>query len=268
MTRLITLRGFHSLALALAMLTAQAHATETPPPLTELLRQTSRSVLSLMEQFSEVKCTEAVTQTKLSKDGKPEYSEDSRFDYLVMIQGSSDDLLFDESRLEEKQARRSKNLPLLLTNGFSTMFLIFHPYYLKSFEFSLLGEEVVAGRRVMQLGFRHLNGTRTPSALLLRERQYPLSLAGTAWIDAATGALMKVEATLENNLEDVGLKNLKTEVVYAPVRLPGVSQQHWLPATATIEVETQKQRWRNQHRFLDYKVFSVSTEETPATVTQ
>jgi len=32
--------------------------------------------------------------------------------------------------------------------------------------------------------------------------------------------------------------------------------------TATIEVETTRQHWRNTHRFSDYKRFSVSTQES------
>jgi hypothetical protein len=37
---------------------------------------------------------------------------------------------------------------------------------------------------------------------------------------------------------------------------------HWLPETATIEAETPTQRWRNVHRFVNYKRFTVETKES------
>ena len=36
---------------------------------------------------------------------------------------------------------------------------------------------------------------------------------------------------------------------------------YWFPTEAVVEVETPKQHWRNTHRFLTYKQFSVATEE-------
>ena len=39
---------------------------------------------------------------------------------------------------------------------------------------------------------------------------------------------------------------------------------YWFPAQATVEVETQRQHWRNTHMFTDYKRFAVSTEEKVA----
>ena len=254
------------LAIILLALCTPAACAEPALPLPSTLERASAGVAALLEQFSEVKCTEYVTQAKLSKEGKPEYSEDSRYDYLVMIQASPDELLFNESRLEEQKPRHRKNVPLLLTNGFSTMFLIFHPYYMRGFDFQQVGESVIGGRRVIEFAFRHIRGTRTPTLLLLRERQYPLGLAGTAWVDAASGALVKIRAGLDSDLSDVGLKSFTTEVEYAPIHLRGMKQQAWLPQVATIEVETVKQRWRNLHRFTNYKAFSVSVEETTAGV--
>jgi hypothetical protein len=40
-----------------------------------------------------------------------------------------------------------------------------------------------------------------------------------------------------------------------------VKETYWFPADAQVEVETERQHWRNTHVFTDYKRFSVSTEE-------
>jgi hypothetical protein len=92
-----------------------------------------------------------------------------------------------------------------------------------------------------------------------------LDLAGMAWIDPDTGAIAKITAGVESGtMEDVGMKSLRSEVEFAPIRFGANEPPHWFPSTATVEVETPRQHWRNLHRFSDYKRFSVTTEEQVA----
>jgi hypothetical protein len=100
--------------------------------------------------------------------------------------------------------------------------------------------------------------------LALRGREYPLELSGEAWIDHQTGVITRIAATVGDTLQDLGLKSLQSEIVFAPTRFHDVSETYWFPSMATVEVETPRQHWRNTHRFTDYKQFSVSTEEKVA----
>jgi hypothetical protein len=232
-------------------------------PLDEVLTRTAKHVSKFLDQFSQVKCTEQVVQEKLSPKGKVEHREESKFDYLVILTNSGGELMLDESRLADHEAKHKKNLPLLVTNGFATLFLIFHPSYQGSFTFEDLGVESMNGRPVVKVGFKHVRGMRSPTALLLRGREYPLELEGTAWIEPESGAITRMEAGIGQGMEDVGLRRLSSRVEYASVfHDPGAK---WLfPTVATIEVETPRQYWRNTHRFTDYKRFQVSTEESVA----
>jgi hypothetical protein len=65
-------------------------------------------------------------------------------------------------------------------------------------------------------------------------------------------------------MEDVGLKALRSEITYAPVTFHDPPATFWFPSQATVEVETQRQHWRNTHSFADYKRFAVSTQEQVA----
>ena len=71
-------------------------------------------------------------------------------------------------------------------------------------------------------------------------------------------------AGVEQGLEDIGMKSFRSEVSFAPVSFRDVKEAYWFPITATVQVETPRQHWRNTHRFTDYKRFSVSTEEKVA----
>ena len=116
-----------------------------------IVDRASRQVTAFLDQMSDVKCSEHVTQLKLDKNGHTAYQENSSFDYLVLLQGSGDELLLNESRLGDahNQQRNKKNVPLLITNGFSMLMLIFHPYYRNSFEFAAMPDEIVAGHRTV-----------------------------------------------------------------------------------------------------------------------
>jgi hypothetical protein len=230
--------------------------------LNDLLTRASDQTSVFLDQFSEVKCTEQVRQEKLGKDDKVELKEDSTYDYLIILTSAGGELNLSESRIPVREAKRDrKNTSMLLSNGFATLFLVFHPYYAEAFKFTLAGEEVIGGRVLEKVSFEHVPGMKSPAALALRGREYPLELSGTAWIDPQTGTIAKIEAGIANTLQDVGLKALSSEIDFAPVPFSDSKQVYWFPTQARVEVETPRQHWRNLHQFTQYKKFSVSTEE-------
>lgn len=241
---------------------ANAFAPREAPTLSDLLTRTADQTAAFLDQFSDVKCTEQVRQEKLGKDEKVELKEDSTYDYLVILTNAGGELNLSESRIPVHDAKRDrKNTSMLLSNGFATLFLVFHPYYAQAFTFSLAGEEVVSGRTLTKVGFEHIQGMKSPAALALRGREYPLELSGAAWIDPETGSIAKIEAGIGQTLEDVGLKSFRSEIDFAPLPFADSKQVYWFPTQARVEVETPKQHWRNLHEFTAYKKFSVSTEE-------
>jgi hypothetical protein len=253
--------------LAVTMLVGLAFAATTPASpeaqkLSDLLTRTADQTSLFLDQFSDVKCTEQVRQEKLGKDDKVELKEDSTYDYLVILTNAGGELNLSESRIPLQEAKRDrKNTSMLLSNGFATLFLVFHPYYAEAFKFTLAGEEVVGGRVLQKVSFEHVPGMKSPAALALRGREYPLELSGTAWIDPQTGIITKIQAGIADTLQDVGMKALRSEIDFAPVAFSDSKLVYWFPTQARVEVETPRQHWRNLHQFTAYKKFTVSTEE-------
>lgn len=239
-----------------------------PDKLQALLQRTGEQMTEYVEKFSDVRCSERVIQQKFKNNGseKVDLKEESSYDYLVILSNNGGELSLSESRLPVREAKvDKKNRSMLVSNGFATLFLVFHPLYANSFEFSERGEEVVDGRRLTKIVFRHVRGTRTPAALALRGREYPLELSGTAWLDAETGSLSRISAGIDNTMADVGLNTLQSDVVFAPFQFHDPDKTYWFPQRAIVEVETPRQHWRNTHEFTNYKRFSVSAEEQVAT---
>jgi len=230
--------------------------------LNDILERTANQTSVFLDQFSDVKCTEQVRQEKLSKDNKVELKEDSTYDYLVILTNTGGELNLSESRIPVHEAKKDrKNTSMLLSNGFATLFLVFHPVYAESFKFTLAGQDVIEGRTVEKVSFQHVHGMKSLAALALRGREYPLELQGTAWIDPETGSIVKIEAGIADTLQDVGLKAMTSEIDFAPITFADSKQAYWFPTQARVEVETAQQHWRNLHQFTGYKKFSVSTEE-------
>jgi hypothetical protein len=249
----------HGLAIALGLLAIAQHL-DAQTGSRNAIEPTGARVSAYLAELSEVTCTEHVSQEKLTRSGKVELRQESTFDYLVMIDGSDDAFSLNESRLVKQQGASGKNLPLLVTNGFSTLFLIFHPYYREAFVLTPEAEVVESGERLVRIHFQHVRGKRTPIALAVRGREYPLEIAGDAWIEPVTGAITRIEAGLAEPMDDIGLRTLHFQVNYSPMKLAGSEQPFHYPTSAYVELETRKQHWRNIHMFTNYKRFGVSTE--------
>src|SRR5579864_9277348 len=183
-------RKIHASVLFLAIMSltglsfaGTAAASPEAQKLNDLLARTADQTSAFLDQFSDVKCTEQVRQEKLGKDDKVELKEDSTYDYLVILTNTGGELNLSESRIPVHEAKRDrKNTSMLLSNGFATLFLVFHPYYAEAFKFSFVGEDVIGGRVLDKVTFQHVPGMKSPAALALRGREYPLELSGAAWI--------------------------------------------------------------------------------------
>ena len=240
---------------------AEPPATPEAQRLDQVLSIAGVQINTFLDQISDVKCTELVKQEKFGKDDKVAVKEEATFDYLVILTNTSGEINLSESRIPVHEGKDKKNRSLLVSNGFANLFLVFHPTYSDSFQFRWLGEETVNGHGLAKIGFEHVRGTRSPAALALRGREYPLELSGSAWIDPETGNIARIETTIGDTLQDVGLKSLSSRVEFSPMPFGSSGPVYWFPSAATVEVETHRQHWRNTHRFTDYKKFSVSTED-------
>jgi len=247
--------------------TSSAAQDSVPGSGDSLLSRGAAAAQVFAERLGMVRYTEHVAQSKLQENNKVEYKQEGFYDSLLLVRREGGRLSADLSAEQALRSAGFETRPLLVTNGFSTMALVLHPYYEESFQFTRLEDEVIEGQRLSRIRFEHIKGTDSPTALKLRGRNYPLALSGTIWLDPETTSVVRVEATLAEPMEDVGLKELRCDVRYAPVVLPESSQAWWLPVSASVELQTPTQRWRNVHIFSKYQKYAVdilvTTGETP-----
>jgi hypothetical protein len=255
-------RGRELLATIICVLVLCTAASAERKPLQTILDLAAANVTAFLDTISDVNCTEHVTQEKIGDNGKTMEKRESDFDYIVLLSNAGGELTLSESRVAADSNKEHKEkLPLLVSNGFSMLLLIFHPYYSAGFQFSFEPGQNDPIGEVTQIHFQHIPGARSPAALALRGREYPLDISGTAWIDTRTGVIDKITVRIGNEMEDIGLHALLGEIEYAPVSFQTAPGTYWLPAHATVEVQSRHQHWRNTHVFSAYKRFSVKTKE-------
>ena len=215
-----------------------------------------RAAESFWGQFTAVQSKERVTQTKVKADGKILASQLEEFDYVSFLKASSRGLMVEESRVSRSRTAKGA-AQFLITSGFPTLLLIFHPDFRDKFDFTEMPP--VPDPAIRVIGFRSKPDAASMSALKLQGHLYPILWDGAATVDTSSGAIRRIEAGLAGPMDDLGLSELHVEIDYGPATLAGTREALWLPARATISLKTPRQAWRNVHEFTDYKKFSVTT---------
>ena len=238
-----------------------AHAAPAASVPVDALSRAREQVQKFFDRFSNVACTESLTQLLLGKNGKPFYRENSVYDYQFQVTTENGALSFSEARDVRSPAFRDPGRSLLLTSGFASLLLVVHPLYEASYTFTSEGEEQVGTASFTKVRFTAVPGATSPAALRLRGRNYPLPLSGVLWIDPETGAVVKLQAQVDSSLSDLGLAGMKSEIQYAAHQFHNPDETMWIPESAMIDVETPRQHWRNLHRFTNYKRFDVNVHQ-------
>jgi len=254
------IRRFYHWVIATSLLAAAGAAEAPSRPEVALLERAGQRVQQFWDELSSVACTENAIQEKFNEKGKLVLSSRSAYDYLMSLRWSGGELLIDESRLPINDARKKPpEGALLATRGFATLMLVLHPEFQPSYLFTILPDEESSGRKMARVSFVPRDGGRSPAVLELKGREYPIAWEGTAWMDAASGTIERIQAHWKKPDEKIGLEMLASDVHYGPVTLRG--KNYWLPDTAAIEVKTRHQHWRNSHQFTKYRLFSVEADD-------
>ena len=224
------------------------------------LLRARKYVALFFEQSTNVVCAESVLQTVIGKNGKPAYREESKYDYQLEAVSTSGNLKLLESRDVRKQAFRDPARTLLITKGFASLLLIAHSQYESSYDFEPAGEENDGTVTLARFNFKPVPGASSPAALQLRGKNYPLPLSGTIWINKATGAITRLLVAVDSSLSDLGLQGMQSDIHYALVQFHNPDEAYWMPVSATIDLQTPLQHWRNVHRFTGYRRFRGTIE--------
>ena len=100
------------------------------------------------------------------------------------------------------------------------------------------------------------------SVLVMGGRPFGLRLRGRAWILADSYQVARLESDLADELPAIRLRLQHQDIEYRPVRFDEGKVEIWLPSTCDLYMDTRNRRFYRRHRFTDFKLFSVSVQQT------
>ena len=236
-----------------------------------ILSAVGKTVAEFFGNFPNTSSMEEIHQEKLrgkEKVGRKEKvgtTLDQKFRYLCFTPADAFGPGFEEYRSDVSGSRawpQGLGDGFMLTSGFASASLVFHPLYQPQSEFRYLGRQKINGRDTDVIAFAQqperarLNGSFRSGNLSMTTFSQ-----GVAWIDSQSYQIVRLRTDLLKPLLEVNLEKETTDISYGEVHFKGLPTGFWLPKEVTVAVDWNGKRLRNEHRYSAFKVFNVEAIE-------
>jgi tetratricopeptide (TPR) repeat protein len=230
-----------------------------------ILSAVGKTVAESFVNFPNTSSLEQIHQEKLQRKQKTPDTLDQKFRYLCFAPVLSWGPGFDEYRTDLVGRRKTpEGLAdgFMLTSGFASAALVFHPQYQSQAEFRFLGRQKVNGRDTYLVAYAQ----RPAKALLTGafksgDTSVTTFSQGLAWIDSETYQITRLRSDLLKPVQELNLQRETTEIAYGEVHFKDKAAVFWVPQQVTVTVDWSSKHLRNEHRYSDFKLFHVDANE-------
>jgi hypothetical protein len=233
--------------------------------LTIILRRAGEDVQAFFSNFQNTASEERVREERLNKDGKVKEYLDQRFQYVLVARPEDWGMGLEESRTDTHGNQAypvGLNSGLMLTSGFASASLVFHPAYQSGAAFRYLGRQTVNGRGCFVVAFAQRPETaQTVERFNVNGSSVLVLFQGLAWIDDRNYKLVRLRTDLLKPLPQIRLNRQTTEIGYGLVTFKEMSAEMWLPRDVAVTVEWQGRTYKNMHQYTDFKLFHTEAKE-------
>jgi Flp pilus assembly protein TadD len=233
--------------------------------LPEILRRTGANVESFFRTIPDTISQENVREERLGKQGTVTHSLDQSFQYLVLVQTGQTNIDVTEYRGDSQGRKVLVDNPdgrFMLTAGFTSLNLIFHPAFQCDANFRYLGSQLLQGHKAVVIVF-----AQTPQNIKLLEQfsvghtTVPILQQGVAWIDAESFQILRMRTDLLKAPPEFELRKQSTDVIYDKVEFGKETWPVWLPREVAVTVELKDRSWHNLHRYSAFRRFRVAATQ-------
>jgi hypothetical protein len=233
--------------------------------LAPVLDTMGKNVELLFANIPNVCSIERVLQERLTRKGTT--TSQQHFDYRYLM--TSEQLIWgpavDEHRAdvrghETAQSGASENY--MLTSGFVSAPLVFHPAYQAGSTFRLLGVQKLHGRRTYLLAYAQEPGkTHIFGSFQLGKTVSLTYSQGMAWIDAENYQIVRLVTDLLRPAPLMRLERVNTEIEFSEVQFKKQGTYFWLPADVTVTLDWNGNRLRNRHSYSEFLISDVDSSQ-------
>jgi tetratricopeptide (TPR) repeat protein len=256
-----TVDYLHSSAQEFKGLEAAKDQSELEPILTAV----GKNVAALFRDMQNTTSQEKVHLEKLLRNGKAKESMNERYLYLCLMPSDPGVPGFTEYRKNidvDTRKQGSLDRGYMLTSGFVSAALIFHPAYQSQSTFRYLGREMMDGRETYVIAFAQLpQKAELFGVFRSGDKSAPTFEQGLAWIDVQDYKILRLRTDLLKPLPEIRLTEESTQIDYQDVHFKQLAQGFWLPMDVTVTVRWEGKRLRNVHHYSDFRLFNVEHKE-------
>jgi len=243
--------------------------------LDSILSAVGKTVAEFFANFPSTSSLEQIHQEKLRRKQKVGATLDQKFRYLCFSPTEDWGPGFDEYRADSlgiQALPQGLQDGFMLTSGFASASLLFHPKYQSQATFRYLGRQKVNGRDAYVIAFAQQPGkARLNGGFKSGGISIPTFSQGLAWVDSQSYQITRLRTDLLRPLPEVNLERETTEIAFGEVYFKGIAGGFWLPQQVTVTVDWNGKHLRNEHRYSEFKLFNVKATQkirNPAVVGQ
>jgi hypothetical protein len=253
---------------SLVTATPELKGLEPAPSQAELkgiLEKTGEGVRSFFGTFQNTASLEEIREERLAKDGKAKDVLNEKFQYLLLARPEKWGLGLEEFRTNshgDRTAPTGLGSGLMVTSGFASASLLFHPQYQSGAAFRYLGRQTVDGHDCHVIAF-----AQDPKKAQMVERfntsdaSVLVLFQGLAWIDAGSYEIVRLRTDLLTPPSRIRLQRQTTEITYNPVQFKQAASALWLPSQVAVTLQWAGKTYRNTHRYSGFRLFNTETQE-------
>lgn len=145
--------------------------------------------------------------------------------------------------------------------AFAFIPIYLHPDYQDDNDYNYLGLQKVDGHQCLVIAFAETAATPHLSVKLTDGPfSYKVYLQGLVWIDSSSFQIIRIYTELLPDAVLKGIKQQTTEVTFAGIHFKGIEVALWLPREVVVNTDWAGKKYRNYHRYSDYKLFRSKTK--------
>ena len=229
-----------------------------------VLQNMGRAVDDFVRNVGDLIADEDVRQEKLNSDGRAQAKERVQDSYLILHHGYEWGASA-EYRMDDKGNRLGPiglSKGYLVTSGYALSCITFSTIAQPQSRFRLLGEQKIGPRDAFVLGFAQRPGHVTFTTVMNGTGGHEVDMLtqGILWVDKHSFQILRMRSDLLAANKEIQLDRLTTDVTLGEIRLQDVPNPLWLPSDVDVYIEIGGDRFRNLHRYTNYRRYRVSVK--------
>jgi hypothetical protein len=238
----------------------------TQEDLPSLLQKLGEHVAASFLTFSNTTSIERVKQERLRSNGTVLFGIERESDYVCLVPAGGANLGVEEYRSHSKithpVSADGKGETFVLTTGFTSTPLVFHPLNQPESTFRYLGRQHLNGHEELVLAYaQRADATRLTCKFRKGDRSVEARTCGIAWADPGTYRISRMQTNLLHAYPAMRLERVTTDIRFADVRFEYQQASLWLPSEVVVMVKWDGKLSRNSHEYSKFQLFTADSTE-------